>query len=97
MRKISKAQLDAGNSDLGWVIEHHGSLSEDPSFYCGTFAQGLSTINNVRHCWNKDRNEAIRFARDVDAQAMAIALFGEEHEHRIVLRSWAKTEKRQVA
>lgn len=65
--------------EIGWVIERGLSEVSAPDYY--SVAGG-----GVK--WTKDNLLALRFARKVDAELMALACYGGDHGHRIAEHIW---------
>lgn len=60
----------SGDIKTGWVIEADSSPVHSPAYFCGLdrMATGNSTILTLIARWTTDHNQAIRFAREQDAE-----------------------------
>lgn len=80
---LGKLMLDAADeidrlrSEHGWLIEHGGSPTSAPLYWCGG------------NEWYADHMRAIRFAREIDAAKVKDYIdYGVDHGHRVAEHGW---------
>lgn len=76
--------MSKAKEELGWLIEHAHSAVSAPLYYCG----GMDSPTTAAR-WSSNSHDAIRFARQVDAERACKAGLDAEAKHRIAEHAWS--------